>query len=503
MNKSNGRERSGQEMPELSLRDILSPLFRHRRIVIGTFWGVFLLSIIVAWAWAARYYVANMQVVVEQDRSDPAITSAQVANVNNNRPVTTDQVTSEVALLLGDDMLRKVVTACGVVDDKRSVFDVFAPSDPQQRLAMREESAAKRLAKAIKVETAGTASDVIDVKYGRVGEPEVPACVLQTLGKLYLEKHLQLQRPAGASDFFAQETEKYRQSLADAEARLTDFSKTAGVASPDILRGDMAKQIAISEATLYQTRQTIAADQKRIEEIDKQMAVTPARSATSEEAIPATDLMAQLQSTLLTEQLKRSQLMLKYADDYPLVKEIDEEIAETKAAISRAENANYMNKTSDRDPTYEFLRVDRAKTQTDLASQRATAAALATSIDGMKAQTVDFDADAVKQGALLREAKADEANYLLYLSKREQERTSDALDQKRIANVAIAVPPVTPILPAHSPWLVMFLGLFGAIVASIVAAYLAEYLDPSFRTPEEVTDTLKMPVLATMPKRAA
>jgi capsular polysaccharide biosynthesis protein len=40
-------------------------------------------------------------------------------------------------------------------------------------------------------------------------------------------------------------------------------------------------------------------------------------------------------------------------------------------------------------------------------------------------------------------------------------------------------------------------------VASIVSGYLAEYLDPSFRTPEEVSDTLKMPVLATMPKRAA
>ena len=30
-------------------------------------------------------------------------------------------------------------------------------------------------------------------------------------------------------------------------------------------------------------------------------------------------------------------------------------------------------------------------------------------------------------GALVREAKANEANYLLYLSKREQERTSDAV----------------------------------------------------------------------------
>jgi hypothetical protein len=44
-------------------------------------------------------------------------------------------------------------------------------------------------------------SDVIDVSYGKVGEPETPACVLQNLSKLYVEKHLQLLRPSGAANF--------------------------------------------------------------------------------------------------------------------------------------------------------------------------------------------------------------------------------------------------------------------------------------------------------------
>jgi uncharacterized protein involved in exopolysaccharide biosynthesis len=149
------------------------------------------------------------------------------------------------------------------------------------------------------------------------------------------------------------------------------------------------------------------------------------------------------------------------------------------------------------------LREDKAKTEADLASEKATAGALVSSIQGMRAEMVTFDNDAVKQAALIREAKADEGNYLLYLGKREQERTSDALDQKRIANVAIAVPPVVPVLPKYSPWLVMFLGLFAAIFVAVGAAFVAEYLDPSFRTPEEVMETLKMPVLASMPKRAA
>jgi len=502
MTKSNRGNKPEHEITELTLRDILTPLFRQRRIVIFSFCCVFVAATLVAWLWAAHYYTSSMQIVVAQDRSDPAITSAQVANVNNDKSITLDQVTSEVALLQGEDMLRSVVASCGLVDGKWSPSDVFLPSDPVRKMAMKQEAATRALGKKITVSAAVT-SDVIDVGYGRAGEPEVPACVLQTLGKLYLEKHLQLQRPAGSSDFFAQETEKYRDALANSEMRLTDFTRTTGVAAPEILRTDMAGQLAGSQASLYQAQQAIAADVKRIENIKEQMKDTPARSSTVESSVAANLLMENLQATLLASQLKRSQLLMKYDASYPLVKEADQEIALTEAAIANAGNTKYVNQTTDRDLTYEFLRQDMAKTQADLASEKATAGALVNSIHGMRAQTVELDEDAVKQSALVREAKADEGNYLLYLNKREQERTSDALDQKRIANVAIAVPAVIPVLPAHSPWLITFLGFFMAIVVAVAAAFVAEYLDPSFRTPEEVIQTLNMPVLATMPRRAA
>ncbi|MFZ3217903.1 MAG: hypothetical protein WA192_17725 [Candidatus Acidiferrales bacterium] len=500
MNKTNRRDGVGQEMPDLTLRDMLAPLFRHRRIVIVTFCGVLAAAILVAWVWAARYYVSSMQVVVEQDRSDPAVTSAQVANVANNKPVTIDEVSSEVTLLQGEDMLRTVAATCGLA--KSSPLDVLLPSDPQRRMAMKLEAASRTLAKKIKVEAA-TTSDVIDVQYGRTGDPETPACVLQTLGKLYLEKHLQLQRPAGSSDFFAQETEKYRQALAESEDRLTDFSRTEGVAAPDILRTDMAGQVATSQASLYQAKQAIAADEKRIESINEQMKSTPERSSTAESSVSANLLLENLGASLLAAQVKRSQLLMKYAPDYPLVKEADEEVAENQESIANAEKEKYLNATTDRDPTFELLREDKAKTEADLASEKATASALVSSVQGMNAEMVKFDVDAVKQAALIRDEKADEGNYLLYLSKREQERTSDALDKKRIANVAIAVPAVVPVLPAHSPWLVMFLGVIMAVVLSVAAAFVAEYLDPSFRTPDEVMETLKLPVLASMPKKAA
>jgi uncharacterized protein involved in exopolysaccharide biosynthesis len=270
-----------------------------------------------------------------------------------------------------------------------------------------------------------------------------------------------------------------------------------------VMRADMAQQVASAEAALQQANQAIAADTVRLDSIKTQMAATPSRSSTVEVSNSSNVLLQNLQASLLQAQVRRTDLLVKYDPSYPLVQAVDQEITQTQEAIAKAQEAHYVNRTTDRDPTYEYLRQDEAKTRADLASQSANVRALTNSIRNMRNEMVKLDGQAVEQNALVREAKANEGNYLLYLNKREQERTSDALDRKRIANVAIAVPAVVPVLPAYSPWFVLVLGAFVAIAAGIAAAFLAEYLDPSFRTPAEVLETLRIPVLASLPRRAA
>lgn len=499
------RKAAAIEVPKLTVRDMVAPVFRNKRVVCTAFVAIFAVSIWVAWK-SRDYYVSSMQVVVQRERSESTVTPQQVSMQATNKIITTDDVASEVELLQGQDMLREVAQTCKLVEplvEPRTSFWAGSESgDPEVRKAAALENAAKALAGNLKVETL-KASHVIDVRYGSTGSPETPACVLQTLGKLYLEKHLRLQRPAGAFNFFAQETDKYREALAESERRLVDFTRTEGIAAPETLRADMAQQLVAAKASLYHTQQAIAADEQRIENIKEQMEVTPARSSTAEASLSANLLLDQLQSTLLNAQLKRTQLLMKYDPSYPLVKEVEEEIAQTKEAIASAEEAKYINKTTDRDPTFEYLRQDQAKTEADLASEKATSAALVSTIRGVQAELVGLDVKAVRQMELLREAKANESNYLLYLNKREQERTSDALDQKRIANVAIAVPPFVPAAPARSPLKIAVLGFFVAVMGGIGAGYLAELMDPSFRTPDEVAEALNISVVTSVPRQAA
>jgi hypothetical protein len=106
------------------------------------------------------------------------------------------------------------------------------------------------------------------------------------------------------------------------------------------------------------------------------------------------------------------------------------------------------------------------------------------------------------QQDLLREAKANEDNYLLYLHKREEARIADALDQTRILNIGMVQQPTVPLSPVRSPWMFGLVGILMAGMVSVGLVFTREYLDTSFRTPSEVLSELNIPVLASVPLRA-
>jgi uncharacterized protein involved in exopolysaccharide biosynthesis len=114
-----------------------------------------------------------------------------------------------------------------------------------------------------------------------------------------------------------------------------------------------------------------------------------------------------------------------------------------------------------------------------------------------------FAEEAIKNEDLKRSVKIAEENYLLYVRKREEARIGDALDQERILNVVMVQEPVVPALPKRSMTTVIAFALMCGLLLSTGAAFAADYLDPSYRTPEELTISLGVPVLASLPREAA
>jgi uncharacterized protein involved in exopolysaccharide biosynthesis len=494
----NTRSSSRQDFASFSLRDLVTPLFRRKRIVVATFLLLFGLGATLGLL-RLRSYESHMEILVNRERLDPLVTSEATDRMGMTPVVTDQEVNSEAELVKSWDVLEKVVLANGLQKGHdRSVFNFLLPRPSEADLVAR---AVRDLGTRIKVETPPR-TNLLKVTY-RTPDPAAAYSVLKSLGDFYLEKHAAVHRPPGSYQFFAQQAQSYRAALDASEARLRNFEQTQGVSDPDNERTDLAQQLVVAVGQSHVTEQAIAADEQRVHSDQQQLKVTPQRSATKQDTEQPGLLLQNLGSTLSAAETKRTQLLLKYDPSYPMVQEADQEVAQAKAAIEEAKKTPYVNQTTDRDPTFELLREDLAKTEADLAGQHASLLANRRGISSMQAQMIKLGGQSLQQADLEREAKANEQNYLLYLSKREQERTSDALDRTRIQNVAIAVPPAIPALPAHGPLFIVFAAFGMAATLSVAMAYTVDYFDRAFHTPAEVADFLGIPVVVALPKRIA
>lgn len=484
----------------LSIRELLIPLFRRKKTIIATFLAVFVLAL-AAQLIKGPSYKSQMEILVNRERVDPLVsTQATTQMITANSPVMPEEVNSEMELLTSRDVLEKVAIANGM-DKPAPGFSLGDLLHPHQTREDRIARAVKGLAKKIKAEVT-TKTNLIQVTYAS-GKPQLSYGVLHALGQAYTEKHNEVHGSTGSFEFFSQQTDDYQKKLAETEAKLRDFGNATGVAAPDVQRTNLALTVANAIGAQYTAAEAIAADEQRIASDQQQMANTPQRQTTTQTTAAADTLLSSLYASLLTAQTKRTQLALKYDPSYPLVKEADQEIAQTQAAIAQAEKERYSTQSSDRDTTYEFLRQDLAKTRGDLEAQRANLAATKKSVESIKLQMVGLDKQAIEQNDLMREAKAEEANYLLYQSKREEERTTDALNNTGIANVVIAVPPGIPVLPVMS-WPLSLLICFGmAFIVSVGLGYTLDFLDSSMHSSADVIEFLNIPVVVTVPKKTA
>ncbi len=151
-------------------------------------------------------------------------------------------------------------------------------------------------------------------------------------------------------------------------------------------------------------------------------------------------LLQQMKSTLLQLELKRTELLSKFEPTYQPVVEVEKQIRETRAAIAAEKDAPIRDETTDQNPTYEWLKSELAKAQTDLSGLEARAIANQVALAKYRKVLAHLQQAAIVQQDLLRTAKTEEDNYLLYLRKQEEARINDALDRRGILNVAIAEP---------------------------------------------------------------
>jgi uncharacterized protein involved in exopolysaccharide biosynthesis len=485
-----------------TLRDVTSICFEHWRLFLLLFCPILLGAALSALI-TPRSYEAETEILVKRERVDPVVSPSIDSSSNRPTWVSEEDLNSEVEILRSRDLLEKVVTTCGL-DQRRDnsfwgkfVRELESASSDQRATQFAVPLAVRRLQKNLRVDSIRK-TNLIRVSYTSP-DPKLAASVLKTLTDLYLVKHLEVERPPGTFLFFQQQASEYWDALKEDEQRLAEFDRAQNTVSAQAEMAGAQQKLAEFQGNLRQTRSDIAATTERVRTLTMQLASMPDRLATQVRTNPL--LLLQMKSNLLALQLKRTELADKYAPSHRAVREVESQIEETEAAIADEENSPLHEQTTDRDPTYQWLSEDLAKSTTELASLRARAAALEQQVDAYRADLLTLDKKDRGQQDLIRNAKSEEANYLLYLNKREEARISDALDEKRIVNASIVEKATVPALPSGlGPVLMVFMGLFMASFSGIGAAFARHYISSSFRNPEEVELILGVPLLASFPR---
>lgn len=478
--------------PSPTLRDLLAVIFRQRRLAVITF--ALALAAIMTYRLVAPSYQSEMKVLLRRGRVDPVVAPTPSQAEFMRQGVTEEEVNSEVELLRDDEILRTVVQRAGLASEDGSWFWGLTRDNPEKRLAR----AVRRMSRRLTVEPIRKTA-LININY-ESSDPEQTARVLRSLADAYLERHHQVHRASGEFSFFDQQVTQSRHTLETAELQLAEFTRDQGVVSAPQERDMALQKLSDADADDRRTRVAQAEISERIRALQAKLNALPERTMTQMRNSDNPELMEKMKARLLELELQRTDLLIEFEPSYRLVKEVEQKIAQTKASIAGENGAPLRDQTSDLEPNHAWAKSELVKAEVEAKALGAHAAAESVLLTHYRDAAQQLGDQSIAQERLVHDLKAAEERYLLYVSKREEARIGDALDQGGILNVAIAEQPVVPELPKLSEVSFGLLGLVLAATASVSLAFVADYLSPAFRTPDEVVAFLRAPVLASLPQ---
>ena len=452
-----------------------------------------LLGMTLALSMLPRRYSSEMRLLVKRERLDPLLGAQNGSAQQVRMDVTETELNSEAELLRSRDLLEGVVIASGLVT--RDASTPTGGSAPSPDAVAR---AVKLLERHLSIEIVKRTT-LIEAQYTS-SDPQLAARVLVNLARLYLDKHLTVNRPSGAYEFFTTQVDDFRTRLQSAEERLRDFGRREHIVSASAESATTLQRLADFEAALQQAEGGIVETRRRLDEIQHQMAALPPRVTTSIRTSENARYVRDLRANVLALEVKLADLSGRFAPTYPPVVALQKQLDQTRSALAAAEHAPITDETTDRDPTYQWLESEAARVRVEHEAFVARAASLKRTIAAYRNRAGTLDAKDVVQQRLAREVKSAEDNYLLYQRKQEEARIANALDHQRIANVVVAEAPNVPSLPSDDSRRAMLivLGTTLSFLLGVGAAITLEFLPARVRTAQELRSVLNLPAVVAL-----
>jgi capsular exopolysaccharide synthesis family protein len=318
---------------------------------------------------------------------------------------------------------------------------------------------------------------LIDIKYTH-GDPQVAAKIVNAIADTFVLSNLEkkTETNATAGDFLQKRVAELQADIRNDEERLVNYAKTHQILSLDGSQNTVVERLAGLNQQLLQAEN---------ERKDAEAAFRAAQSPGAASALAEKDSKSRedAESKLAALKERRSQLLVNNTEEWPEVKEINQQIATLEKQVSETKTRATSVVTTNLETRYRQA-LDREH-------------AIRTDFDRQRGETLTQNESAINYRIIQQEIETNKQllDGLLQRSKENDVVLAGTPNNIYVADYAIA--PDYPVGPQRLRSVIM--ALFLSLAGGIGLAIFLEYMNDSVRSTEDVDRWLRLPSMGVIP----
>jgi polysaccharide biosynthesis transport protein len=319
-------------------------------------------------------------------------------------------------------------------------------------------------------------TEIIEIHF-RSGDPKLAADVANAVANTYIEHNFQTKYRATqqTSEWLTKQLDDVRKNAEAAQEKVISYQKKTG-----LLGTDESHNIIIDKLELLNKALSDVEGDRIVKEAKYRIAMTENPELIAN--VAPESLLGALYKQRAESRSEYAQLAAKYGAAYPRVVQLQSQLSELDSSI-----------------TEEIAKVSetlRTEYQAALKSEQM----LQATFEKQKDDAYKMNQDAIQYGIMRREVESSRDLYEGLLKKLKEAGILAGLKSSNINIVDQASVPVEPVEPRIL--LNIGLGCIGGVLFGLALAFVAENVDSSIRTPEDIEAYCSLPSLGIIPSVA-
>ncbi|AKU93096.1 GumC family protein [Vulgatibacter incomptus] len=478
-------QEAGAEL-EIDLREHLK-ILRKRAWLIG---GVTLAALLAGAGFllvSPKVYRAQSSIIIESSSSRLlGDKTEQVDFAGTDYWSNKDFLETQYKVLASREVLQRVVDKKGL-DRDLDFLGVANIEDPDKR--------AQALEKIVPVEVLSDALRIEPVKNSQLTQitvddrdPARAAELANAVVEAYVESNLdrRMEGTRAASAWLADQMADLKSKLEASELKLYDFRKENDILSTSLedRQSILSKRLNTLSESLTQVMSRRAELESAIAEADRAKKESPSDPlwARKLRMVAANQMLSNLRNEYAKLEGEATAIEERYLEKHPARLASQEKLSKLQARI-----------VDEMGTTVASLRSEHRELL-------GTQASLEQLIEGLKAEAFEVNKREIDQRKLERDQSNNERLYNLVLSRLKDADLAVMMKANNVRLLDAAVAPLKPVKPR--PALVLALSLLLGLFGGVGAAYLAEMLDNTLKSEDEIEQVLQVPFLGMLPTLA-